>query len=103
MEALQQKELVRILNLLRANKKLLQEQFSVKRMWLFGSFARGDFSNHSDVDILVEFDKRVGLKFLQLEAFLEGLLKRKVDLVTPRAIKNPYVAKDIKEYLVNVF
>lgn len=56
----------------------------VRKAWLFGSYARGEERDDSDVDILVEFEKeaKVGLlKHAQILIHLENLLKKKVDLV----------------------
>lgn len=55
----------------------------VLKAWLFGSFARGEDTPLSDVDILVQFDhsEPVGLKFFSIWNELERLLDRKVDLV----------------------
>lgn len=62
--------------------------FGVKSLALFGSCARGEMREDSDVDILVEFDRSIGLfEFIRLKNFLEGLLKRPVDLTTPDALK----------------
>lgn len=60
----------------------------VKRVYLFGSFARGDADEKSDVDILVELDysQKIGLKFFSMQIALEELLKRKVDFVTERSL-----------------
>ncbi|MHB8993181.1 MAG: nucleotidyltransferase family protein [Chloroflexota bacterium] len=62
--------------------------FGVKSLSLFGSVARDDAGPDSDVDILVEFGRPVGLfGFIDLNDYLEGLLGRRVDLVTPDALK----------------
>lgn len=54
----------------------------VQKAWLFGSFARGEQSDDSDVDILVQFDGTVGLfKYASISSDLEELLGRNVDLV----------------------
>ena len=55
----------------------------VTKAWLFGSFARGEQREDSDVDILVELDQnqRIGLKFFGMYADLKELLNREVDLV----------------------
>lgn len=56
----------------------------VKKAWLFGSFARGEETPESDVDVLVEFDRSqpIGLfRFAQIHLDMEDLLGRKVDLV----------------------
>jgi uncharacterized protein len=57
----------------------------IRKLALFGSVLRDDFTPDSDVDVLVEFepDARVGLRFFALEQELSELLGRKVDLNTP--------------------
>ena len=57
----------------------------IRRLALFGSVLRDDFTPESDVDVLVEFEPgvRVGLRFFALEQELSELLGRKVDLNTP--------------------
>lgn len=60
----------------------------VKSLALFGSMARGESSDRSDVDLLVEFDRPVGLlKFVQVQRYLAELLESRVDLVTLDALK----------------
>jgi uncharacterized protein len=55
---------------------------------LFGSIARDHLTPESDIDILIEFDRPIGaFQFLDIQAYLEDVLGRRVDLVTPRAIK----------------
>ena len=64
------------------------ERLGVRSLALFGSAARGDDGIASDVDLLVEFSQPVGLfRFLDLKDYLESLLGREVDLVTPDALK----------------
>ena len=76
-----------ILRRLSENRQQLT-QFGVRSLSLFGSVARDDASQDSDVDILVEFTEPVGIfEFIRLKTFLEELLKQSVDLVTPDAIK----------------
>ena len=55
----------------------------VLKAWLFGSFARGEETSKSDVDILVSLDysQRIGLRFFSMALDLERLLGRSVDLV----------------------
>jgi len=57
----------------------------IRRLSLFGSVLRDDFTPESDVDVLVEFEpgERVGLRFFAMEQELSDLLGRKVDLNTP--------------------
>lgn len=65
-------------------------QRGVKSLAVFGSFARGAATDNSDIDVLVEFDQPVGLfEFIRLKYYLEELTKRRVDLVTPDALRPP--------------
>ena len=66
----------------------LHEQFGVKQVALFGSFAAGTAKRNSDVDLVVEFDRPMGLKFVRLSEYLEKLLGRKVDVLTPEGLKS---------------
>lgn len=78
-----------VFTLLRQNGEQLR-RFGVGRVSVFGSFARGEPNDDSDVDILVEFeaDRKSFDNFLALAEFLEGLFGRKVDLLTPESL-NP--------------
>lgn len=87
-----------LLTLLAQHKPVLEQRFGVKRLALFGSFARGTAREDSDVDVLVDFggpatpDAYFGVQF-----YLEDLLGRAVDLVIERALRlqlRPYVERD---------
>jgi predicted nucleotidyltransferase len=58
---------------------------------LFGSFARGDQGAHSDIDILVDFDGHIGIRFIKLAHELEDLFQQKIDLVSRKGIKPRYL------------
>lgn len=73
---------------LREIKPYLFEKFHVNKIGYFGSFAEGKQTDASDVDILVEFSQTPGWEFFSLEAYLEDIFGRKVDLVTEQAIKH---------------
>ncbi len=76
-----------ILKTLRDSRELLQT-FGVARLSLFGSFARDEGRDESDVDLLVEFNRPIGLfEFARLQRQLGDLLGHRVDLVTPAALK----------------
>ncbi len=73
----------------------------VLKVYLFGSYARGEADRKSDVDILVELDysQKVGLMFFGMESELEGLLRKKVDLVSANGLSpyiKPYIEADKK-------
>ncbi|MBI1869800.1 MAG: nucleotidyltransferase family protein [Chlamydiae bacterium] len=63
------------------------EKLSVKKLGLFGSFARNEGGETSDIDFLVEFEKKSYDNYMDLKIFLEDLLACKVDLVIREAIK----------------
>ena len=76
-----------VVAILKKESPFLAEEYGVKRIGLFGSFAREEQNRKSDVDIVVEFGRPIGLKFVELADYLEELLGRKVDLLTPDGIK----------------
>jgi predicted nucleotidyltransferase len=77
-----------VLERLRPEAVRLREEFGVKSLALFGSVARDEATEASDIDLLVEFDRPVGLFHLvRTQQFLEGLLGRSVDLVTEGGLK----------------
>ena len=79
---------------LREYKPILERQFCVKKIGVFGSYARNEQKDDSDIDILVEFYRPVGFQFINLKIFLEEILNKKVDLVTPNALK-PQIKENI--------
>jgi len=76
-----------ILSKLRDLKPILYNDYSVKRIGLFGSFSDNTFTEDSDIDILVELERPIGWKFFSLELYLEKVFDRKIDLVTKNALK----------------
>jgi predicted nucleotidyltransferase len=70
------------------DQKSTLDKFGVRSIALFGSFAREEGKDTSDIDMLVEFKHPVGLfEFAGLKLYLEKVLGRKVDLVTPEALR----------------
>ncbi len=90
-----------ILMQLRAVKNDVQARYPVHRLALFGSWARGDQHQGSDIDILIEVDGSIGLRFINLAQDLEACLGHKVDLVSRRAIK-PNMWQYIEQDLIDV-
>jgi predicted nucleotidyltransferase len=72
---------------IKAIKPYLQQEYAVKNIGLFGSFADGTATAESDIDILVDFEKPIGWRFFSLEIYLEKIFGRKIDLVTRNALK----------------
>jgi len=75
-----------VLKALEANRDAIR-QFGVRRLGLFGSSARGDAGESSDLDFVVEFDRKSFDAYMDLKAFLEHLFGCRVDLVLREAIK----------------
>jgi len=75
-----------ILGILDENRDAIKA-FGVRRLGLFGSYARGEDTETSDLDFIVEFEKKTFDAYMDLKAFLEKLFHRKVDLVLTDAIK----------------
>jgi predicted nucleotidyltransferase len=73
-------------------------KYDLKSIALFGSIAREEATEKSDIDILVEFEKPIGLEFVLLADELEEILGIQVDLVTPKALK-PKMFEYIKQDL----
>ncbi|MCF6093281.1 nucleotidyltransferase family protein [Microaerobacter geothermalis] len=63
-------------------------------MGVFGSYARNEQTDNSDIDILVEFSRPVGFEFFDLKDYLESLFNKPIDLVTVKALK-PYIKEEI--------
>lgn len=74
-------------------------KFNLKTIGIFGSYANGTATNESDVDILVEFEGYVGWSLIDLKLYLENVLEKRVDLVTPSAIK-PSIGKHILKNII---
>ncbi len=87
-----------IINVLNSQLPLLREKYQVKSLGVFGSFARGENTKESDIDILVEFDSPVGFfHFIRLENYLSEILGRKVDLISQKALKPAIKESILKE------
>lgn len=94
-----------ITDILRRQQPYLAVEYGVKRIGLFGSHAHGTPHQRSDVDLVVEFDRPIGLKFMELAAYLEDLLGVPVDILTPagiQSIRNAQTAKNIRESTIYV-
>lgn len=94
-----------IIALLRSHSADLRSAYGVLKIGLFGSFASGNPGSDSDVDIVVEFDRPVGLQFMDLADYLQTLLHKRVDLLTPAGIagiRNKEIAGEIRRSILYV-
>lgn len=99
-EQIQNKE--SIIELLKSNQTAF-EQFGIVKIGLFGSFARNEQSYHSDIDLIVEFEKgkKSYSNFFSLSEYLEKLFNNKVDLLTDKGI-SPHLKSSIDKEIVYV-
>ena len=86
-----------ILSKLAELKPALYKDYAVKEIGLFGSFSDESFSEESDIDLLVEFEKPIGWKYFSLEIYLESIFGRKIDLVTRNALKRQIKNRILKQ------
>lgn len=87
--------------------KKLCEQYKVKSFAAFGSVTRDDFEDESDIDFVVDFNENDPFKYadlyFQLKDKLEHLLKRQIDLVEERAIKNQFFRKELDSTKIQIY
>ena len=94
-----------ITEILREKYPYLMSEYGVKRIGLFGSYAKGLQDEDSDIDIIAEFEKPIGLKFIEFTEYLEKILGKKADVMTPAGIKGiriKRIAKNIEENIVYI-
>ena len=90
-----------ILDRLHAEAPGLRTKYGVKSLAVFGSMARGDDHEGSDVDILVTFDGPATFdNFFDLKFYLEDLFGRRVDLLTPKSLRPAMRAEIDKEAIL---
>ncbi|MCX7925371.1 MAG: nucleotidyltransferase family protein [Fimbriimonadales bacterium] len=80
------KTLDEIRAVLNAHRAVLRERYGVKSIAVFGSYARGEATESSDIDLVVQLEQPLGLKFFELWDYLEQALGTPVDLLTPNAL-----------------
>jgi predicted nucleotidyltransferase len=88
-----------ILAVLRRERARLFAQYGLKSMAVFGSATRDDFRPDSDVDILIEVERPIGIGIIDLEQELGRIVSRKVDVVMRKAVKPhywPYIEPDLR-------
>ncbi|WP_205513088.1 nucleotidyltransferase family protein [Longitalea arenae] len=83
-----------IKDVLQQLKPFLADKYYVSSIGLFGSIVRDDYSPaSSDIDIIVDFSKPIGIEFIDLADYIEKALDKKVDLVSKKGIKSKYFAQ----------
>ena len=91
-----------VLKLLNEHREQVRKRFGAKRLSLFGSAARDELREDSDIDVLVEFDGPATFDgYFDLKTYLEQLLGRPVDLVTEKGLK-PRARRHVEKDLIHV-
>lgn len=81
-----------IISILEYQKKELAKRYPISELGLFGSYARGDHNEQSDIDILIDFYDRIdGFDYIRIAHHLEDVFKQKIDLVSRKGIKPQYL------------
>lgn len=94
-----------ITRILREKYPFLVSEYGVKRIGLFGSYARGNSTETSDIDLVVEFERPIGFRFVEFSEYIENLLGKRVDILTPAGIQGiriERIARSIEESTVYV-
>ncbi len=87
-----------IIQKIRKEYPYLISEYGIKRIGLFGSYSRNEQTENSDIDIIAEFEKPIGLKFVEFAEYLEKILGRKTDVLTPEGLKGITVRR-ISEHI----
>jgi uncharacterized protein len=91
-----------VLMILAIAKPQLQKKYPISELGLFGSYARGDFNEKSDIDILVDFNSRIdGFDYIRLAHDLEDTFQHKIDIVSRKGIKAQYLPY-VEQNLIHV-
>jgi uncharacterized protein len=88
-----------IQKIIKKHKPFLQEKFKVNNIGIFGSHAKNQETEKSDVDLLVSFSEPIGWEFVDLKEYLEGILGKSVDLTTEAALKPQLKTTILKEVI----
>lgn len=83
--------------LLLESKKVLQEQYGIEKIGYFGSYARNEQQQSSDLDIIIKLGRPIGLEFLDIKYYLEEKIGVPIDLVTTNALKPQLKEQILKE------
>jgi len=92
----------KIINILTDQKKELEKKYPISELALFGSYARGDYNEDSDIDILVDFNARIdGFDYIRIAHALEDCFQHKIDLISRKGIKPQYLSY-VEKNLIHV-
>ncbi|HNW26192.1 MAG TPA: nucleotidyltransferase family protein [Candidatus Gastranaerophilaceae bacterium] len=91
-----------IKNKIKENEKFLKEKYHVRGFLLFGSYAKGEQTQDSDIDLLVDFQKVIDMfEMIDLQEYLQNLFGKKIDLGTKNGLKS-FIKKTILKEAINL-
>jgi predicted nucleotidyltransferase len=82
-------------------KPILQKKYPLANMAIFGSYARNEATEKSDVDVLVELNGKIGIQFIDMADEIEACLGIKTDIITKNSLKSNYY-EHIKQDLIYI-
>jgi len=89
-----------ILKRLKEQKNIIKSQFSVSKIGLFGSYAKGQQTINSDIDFYVEFEKKSFNNLSGLWVFLEELYQKKIDIIHKHKNNNTVMLNRIEQEVI---
>jgi predicted nucleotidyltransferase len=87
------KSLAEIKDILISNKDYLLDKYDIKQLAIFGSYSGNENTEKSDLDLMVDFHKPIGIEFIDLANELEKILNLKIDLISKNGIKKQYFSQ----------
>jgi len=91
-----------LVDFLRIQKKSLQKEFAIKKIGIFGSYARGDINEQSDIDIVVELEKPDLFYMIGIKQIIEEAFGHRVDIVRLRGNMNKVLRDRIERDVIYV-
>lgn len=91
-----------ILDFLKQHKEQLQQKYKIKKIALFGSYARDSAKEDSDIDLSIETDENDPFLLVHLKEELSQALQKPIDIIRYRQAMNPYLKKHIEEDAIYV-
>ena len=88
-----------VVGILKKYKKKIKNDYAVEKIGIFGSFAKGNQTESSDIDILVEFKDPTYDNFIDLAFYLEKLYGKKIDLITVKGL-SPYILPFVEKEVI---
>ena len=86
-----------------ANKvQPIAEAYDIDKIYLFGSYARGEATDESDIDMYVEFSKPLGLRYCSFISDIEECLGKCVDIITKDALYNPATLQNNQQLIQRI-